>query len=222
MDLNGTGSVDSSVSGTATLTVGQDNDPSPSFSGSIGDGAGTVALTKAGSGTQTLAGASTYSGVTTVNGGVLRITHGQALGNTSGETNVASTGALHLEGGIAVGAEPLNTHLLVSLSGDNSWAGDIQAINGAPLTFRADADKLTITGDVNATSSDNQAHTLNLTGNGNGEITGSISNSGTGIVPLNKTGSGTWILSGANTYPNATNVSSGTLLVNGANSGRDW
>ena len=217
--LNGSGTVDSGTAGAVTLTVGQSNQAAASFSGSINDGAGTVALTKAGSGQQTLAGANAYSGTTTVSGGVLKITHGQALGNTTGATNVANGAALHLEGGIAVGNETLNTPLLVSLSGNNSWAGDIRAINGAVLTLQSNADKLTVTGNVNATSPDNGAHTFNLTGSGNGEISGAVSNPSGGTVPLNKTGSGTWILSGANTYPNPTNVSAGSLLVNGTNAG---
>lgn len=40
-----------------------------------------------------------------------------------------------------------------------------------------------------------------------------------GVVNLEKTGDGTWVVSGANTYTGATSVADGTLLVNGAHTG---
>ena len=57
-----------------TLTVGSSNSLSSTFSGVIGDGSGSGNLIKAGTGTLQLAGTNTYSGATTVNGGILRIT----------------------------------------------------------------------------------------------------------------------------------------------------
>ena len=40
-----------------------------------------------------------------------------------------------------------------------------------------------------------------------------------GVVNLEKTGDGTWVVSGANTYTGTTSVADGTLLVNGAHTG---
>ena len=60
-----------SSSGSAiTLTVG-DNNSTTTFSGTIEDGAGTVALTKIGTGTLTLSGNNTYTDVTDVQAGTL-------------------------------------------------------------------------------------------------------------------------------------------------------
>ena len=59
----------------STLTVGG-NDQSGTFGGLINNGSGTLALTKIGGGKQTLTGANTYGGTTTVQGGTL------ALGST--------------------------------------------------------------------------------------------------------------------------------------------
>ena len=45
---------------------------STTFSGTLQNGGGTVALTKSGTGTLTLSGTNTYTGATTVNAGTLQ------------------------------------------------------------------------------------------------------------------------------------------------------
>ncbi|MEI8042207.1 MAG: autotransporter-associated beta strand repeat-containing protein [Verrucomicrobiota bacterium] len=73
----------SSSAGTTTLTVG-DGDASGTFAGVIANGASrTLALTKIGSGTQTLSSANTYSGVTTISGGTLQLTGSGSIANSS-------------------------------------------------------------------------------------------------------------------------------------------
>jgi autotransporter-associated beta strand protein len=63
------------ATGTKTISAGALglND---TFSGVIANGAGTVALTKVGSGTMTLSGANTYTGKTTISGGSLAMAPG--------------------------------------------------------------------------------------------------------------------------------------------------
>jgi autotransporter-associated beta strand protein len=70
--LFGNGTVDG-VSGTPTLTLG-DEDITATFSGVITDAAGALAITKIGTGVQTLSAANTYAGATTVNAGTLVLT----------------------------------------------------------------------------------------------------------------------------------------------------
>ena len=71
--LNGAGTVDNSTgTSTYTLTIAG-NGNSGSFSGIIKNTTGTVALTKAGIGTEILGSANTYAGATTVNGGMLQL-----------------------------------------------------------------------------------------------------------------------------------------------------
>jgi len=70
--LNGAGTVNNTAAGTPTLTVGG-NDQSSTFSGTITNTAGTLALAKTGAGTLTLSGTNGYRGATTVNGGMLQI-----------------------------------------------------------------------------------------------------------------------------------------------------
>ena len=88
-DLNlGGGAVTMSSSRTVTVASGN-----LTVAGVISDGSNGYSLTKAGTGTLTLAGADTYSGPTTVSGGTLQIGAGGAAGsinNTSGVTDNAT------------------------------------------------------------------------------------------------------------------------------------
>jgi len=72
-NLTGSGGVTTTLAAFgSTLTVGSGNG-SASFSGIVQNGSGTLALTKTGTGTQTLTGANTYTGATTVTGGTLAL-----------------------------------------------------------------------------------------------------------------------------------------------------
>jgi len=88
--LSGAGLVDNvSAGGTVTLTIGNNNG-NGTFSGIIQSSSGTVALTKAGAGTETLTGDNSYTGTTTVNGGTLAI----ATNGTINSTTLAGNGFL--------------------------------------------------------------------------------------------------------------------------------
>jgi fibronectin-binding autotransporter adhesin len=94
--LSGNGTVTSTAPGASVLTLG-DGDASSSFSGTISQSTGTVAISKIGSGTQTLAstGTYTYTGNTSVTAGTLLIN-----GNisTSALATVSGTGTLGGDG----------------------------------------------------------------------------------------------------------------------------
>lgn len=77
--LNGNGAVDSQTAANSVLTVGN-NDHSGSFNGQIKNTSGTLAVAKIGTGTQTISGANSYTGTTTVNGGTLNLANPSALG----------------------------------------------------------------------------------------------------------------------------------------------
>jgi autotransporter-associated beta strand protein len=216
--LAGSGTVTSSLTGTLTLTAGGDNS-NTSFSGIIQNGLATsVALTKSGSGTWTLSGANTYSGATSVSAGVLNIQNASALGTTTSGTAVNSGAALELQGGITVGAEALSltgtgissNGALRNISGDNTFGGTITL--GGTTTIQSDAGTLTLNDITGGVSNRN----LTIEGNGNGIINGNIT---TGTGSVTKKNSGTWTLSGANTYSGVTTISLGTLKLGGSGSG---
>ncbi len=90
--LSGNGTVRNAAASNAALTVGEDND-STTFSGVLEDGAGggTLGLTKAGTGTQTLTGTNTYTGSTILNVGNLQV--GVSSTGTTGTGDVTVNGA---------------------------------------------------------------------------------------------------------------------------------
>jgi autotransporter-associated beta strand protein len=95
---------------------------------------------------------------------------------------------------------------ILNISGANAYL--IQSGSG-PLKFTS-----------NMTAPLAGAKTLNLLGSaaGSGELAGAIVN-GNGTTALIKTGSGTWILSGANTYTGVTTLNVGTLQADRADVG---
>jgi fibronectin-binding autotransporter adhesin len=150
--------VQSSVSG-GLLVVGNNN-ANATFGGVLQDGGGNLSLTKVGTGRQTLGGANTYSGTTTINNGILSITgslNGSGAVNISGGTlsgTGAVTGAVTLASGAidpgptgpgSVGTLILNGGLAVNggdLNFDLGSPNDLLMVNGSGVDF-ATASSLT-------------------------------------------------------------------------------
>ncbi len=128
--LSGSGTVTSSVAGPVTLTVGATND-SGTFTGVIQDGGGTVALTVTGTGTETLSGANTYTGTTTINAGAISVSADDNLGAVPG---TAIPGSLTLNGGtLATTASfTLNANRGINLGASG---GTIDVAGGTTLTY---------------------------------------------------------------------------------------
>ena len=84
--------VNNNASSPSVLTLGGSVSPGKAFSGYISDGAGTIALVKTGTNTQTLSGSGAYSGGVTVNAGTLQVTGAspKAFRTSSTRTNVSS------------------------------------------------------------------------------------------------------------------------------------
>jgi len=141
--LFGAGVVDG-VSGTPTLTVGG-NDATSAFTGVIKNSGSTLALTKIGSGTQTLSGQNTYSGATTINAGVLQGAVGGSCSNSA--VTVAATTGNHALLGVSV-TSPSQQWTCSSLTVSNAGTGPGLQFNFGLLTPSTTIAPLNVTGGV--------------------------------------------------------------------------
>ncbi|MHA8077347.1 autotransporter-associated beta strand repeat-containing protein, partial [Aquirufa sp. TARAVU-A1A] len=211
--LAGSGKVTSSVSGSVVLTAGGDN-TSTSYSGIVEDGLGVLRVAKAGTGTWSVSGASTYSGLTQVLGGVLSVGHSTGLGAVSSGTEVSSGASLELYGGISVGSESLSLlgvgynslGALRNLNGVNAYAGAVTV--GTGVRVHANAGTLNLT----AASVFTGSNASMLFGGGGILSVGGVVSLGSGAITHD--GSGSVYLLADNVYSGLTRViGNGTLRV---------
>ncbi len=181
-----------------TLTVG----------GVISDGTNattpTTALLKSGAGTLALGGVNTFTGGVTVGNGTLSVA---TVGNSGANSNLGTNGTINLGSTTTTGVLTYTgvgetSDKILNLNGTTGGATITQSGTGA-LKFTSD---LTATG-VGLKTLTLQGSTAAATG----EISGKIVDSSSGATSLVKAGTGTWTLSGANTYTGLTDVQGGTL-----------
>jgi autotransporter-associated beta strand protein len=185
-------------------------------------------ITKNGAGIMTITGDNTsgYEGSTTINNGILAITHegalGQGLSDSASGTFVNSGGTLRLAGTLtllgAFGVANENLYLngtgytslgaLQNESGTNQWSGSV--ILQSDSSLNATAGLITLAGSVTSATDS----TLTVFGSGNTTISGAVGTGNGGII---KQGTGTLILSGANTYAGQTQVQAGVVSVESNN-----
>jgi autotransporter-associated beta strand protein len=177
------------------------------FSGTGGIG-GAATLSKSGTATLTIATANSFSGATTVFGGVVDAQNSTALGG--GATTVNSGAAVQVDGsGLSIGeAITLNGTGIASggalrnLANANTVSGAITLASNSRIN--SDAGTLSLTG-----GSIGGATNLTVGGSGNVTIGDTISTTGT----LTKDGSGTLTLTANNSYTGNTTVSAGVLSI---------
>ena len=188
--LTGAGNVTNNSNTAATLTVGNDNTSPAAFSGVLSDttgsNTGALSLTKVGSGTLTLSGTNTYSGVTgsgtTINGGILNINGDAALGTapTSAMTNITFGGNATLQFAVPITSITLSMNRNITIGSGDAATFDMVANGGTTVSYAGVISGLGSL--VNASSSSGSTGVLNL--------------------------------SGPNTYSGGTTINSGTLKVN--------
>jgi autotransporter-associated beta strand protein len=169
----------------ATLTVG-DNGATANFGGEV---QGALNLTKIGPGTQTLSGANTYTGTTSVSAGTLEVTNASGSGTGTGAVSVAGgatlggTGTIQPTGTngvsvaslgiIAPGANGVGTLTLNSLDTTGTL---LSLSSGARFVFELNttgSDKISLLNGAAGDFSFND-NTIGLTDLSGGLLTGSI------------------------------------------------
>lgn len=156
---------------------------------------GTGAITQNGAGTTLLSGLNTYTGVTTITSGTLRLgatgtSPNSPLGTIAASTSVSSGGALDLNGFTLATAEGL------TLNGTG--------ISSVGALINSSATAASYSGAVALGSNSSIGTTGNIT------LSGVVS----GAFSLTKVGTGTLTLSGSNTYTGATIVAAGEIRLN--------
>ena len=195
-----------------TFTINNDNTTlAKVFSSSGGTGNG---ITKAGAGRLLLTGSSTYTGGTTIDAGTLNaavIANGGTASSIGQSTNVAAR--LVFGGGTLqyTGSTAASTDRLFTIGDANGNTATLDASGGSVGT-------LSFTNGGSIAFGNTNAHTLTFTGTNTGNNTFSpIIGDNTGATSLVKTGGGTWVLSGNNSYSGGTTLSNGLLQLNNNN-----
>jgi len=189
-----------------TLTI--NGTGNTTINGVIANGVGTTTanlLTINSNGTTILSGNNTYTGITTVNAGTLRLAKTAALYNgtvaswTAANMTVNNGGTLALNvGGTGEFSTGNVTTLLTNLGGLGGAVNNNGLRSGSVIGF----------------------DTTNAVGNFTiADIIANSTGTGGGSIGLNKLGSGTLILTGNNTYTGATTISAGTLSISAITNG---
>jgi autotransporter-associated beta strand protein len=195
-----------------------------------GSSGGSLAIHKLGTNTLVLSGSNSYTGLTTVTAGVLRVSNSGALGGTAAGTVVNGTfsgtlGTVLDLNGVSIGSGESLSMASGNLAGDsrvtlrtvgtttNTWAGGVLLTGSKIVQFSANTGgQLEISGPVTHSSF---TGALTLRGGGTGTLSGGISLGSSTVVTLNDATSVWNINTSGNTWGN-TNVFNGTLVL-GAN-----
>ncbi|MFA4945835.1 MAG: autotransporter-associated beta strand repeat-containing protein, partial [Lentisphaeria bacterium] len=185
-------------------------------------GANVLGFVKLGGNTLTLSGPNTYTGPTQITGGALSVASlnsvsgGTASSNLGAPTTVANGtinffGSSFGNGQLTYTGAGETTDRVLNLSGGGQYTATLDQSGTGLLKFTSD---MTFAG---ASGS----KILILQGNtaGTGEFAGAIGNKdANNLTVVRKAGTGTWTLSGANTYTGTTSVNGGILSVASLNS----
>ncbi|NQW99713.1 autotransporter-associated beta strand repeat-containing protein, partial [bacterium] len=107
-------------------------------------------------------------------------------------------------GRVTIGSTTGGQQVSLQLGADQSW------------TNHDATSALDILNSVSPSFATERTLTLDGTSTGANTIAGVVSDNGVGVMTLNKTGTGTWILSGENSYTGGTTISAGKLRINGS------
>ena len=166
-----------------------------------------------GGGTTSLEGVNTYSGSTTINGGVLSVSHLADGGVASGIGQSSSAASnLFINGG---------TLRYTGLGGNTDRAftvGDTATLDASGTVTAVDTGVINFTNTDEISFSAFNPTTLTLAGTNTGANTlaALITDGFAGPTTLVKNGTGTWVLTNANTFSGTVTVNGGRLRVTNA------
>jgi len=208
------------------------------FTGNITQATSGNGITKSGTSTLVFSGNNSYSGTTLVSGGVLRLSSVSALPGGIGSTG--GTSALTLNGGVLelgagnfqrnLGAGSSQFQITGGTSGFSAYDGPrIVTVNGdasqelqwgsatfAPTTLVLNAASANNSIEL-ANKIDLNAATRTVLINADKALLSGVIRTATGTAGLTKTGNGTLVLTGNNSYNGTTTISAGTLSIGASN-----
>ncbi|AEG50605.1 outer membrane autotransporter barrel domain protein [Sphingobium chlorophenolicum L-1] len=197
------------------VTLGGTSTADNSLAALITDnGTGRTAISKTGAGTWILTNqANSYTGTTTVSGGVLGVDK-IANGGVASSIGQSASAAANLV--IGTGAT-----LRYTGSGDATDRLFTLGVGTTALeSVGTGAVVFSNTGAVSYSGSGARVISLGGTNAGNNIMGGTIGNQGANVTSLAKNGSGTWILTGNNSFSGSTVINDGNLVIgNGGTSG---
>jgi len=189
---------------------------------SKGPGGGAFLIRKRGVGTLQMSGKNTYTGQTILECGALSVSSFNSF--TKGKNTASSClgSPTDIESGeIVIGEEGKDGECTVIYTGTGETSDRVINLTGKKSTVTLDQSgtgllKFTSTFVISGYGTDK---TIVLKGDtaGTGEIAGKLCNphdrAGKAITAVTKSGTGTWVLSGTNTYSGPTTVKQGTLAI---------
>lgn len=194
---------------------------SEDISDSKGPGGGAFFLKKCGAGTMRFTGTNRYTGKTTLEGGMLGVASLNSVGNGKPASSLGAPVTVE-NGEIFIGSGDGEAGLIYT--GDGESTDRVMNFAGRTSTVVFDHSgtglwKFTSPFVISGYGADK---TIALRGDtaGTGEIAGPIfdpyDRAGKATTSVTKAGSGTWLLSGKNTYTGPTTVTKGILAVGGS------
>lgn len=200
---------------------------SANITDSKGPGGGSFRFTKCGAGVMKLAGNNTYTGRTVLENGILSVSSLNSFTKGKGRPGSSLGAPQDIEAGeIVIGEEGKDGDCALVYTGSGETSDRVINLAGKNATVTFDQSgtgllKLTSALLISGYGADK---TVVLKGDtaGTGEIAGAIidphDRAGKAATAVVKSGSGTWILSGANTHSGPTRVTQGTLSLSSAQS----
>jgi len=220
--INSNGLMSGAVFGLDTSNTRETVTVSADISDSKGPGGGAFLIKKCGAGILQLSGKNTYTGQTILEGGALSVSSLNSYGRGKARPASSLGAPADIEAGeIVIGEEKKDGECALIYTGTGESSDRVMNLAGKKSTVTFDQSgtgllKLTSTFVISGYGADK---TIVLKGDtaGTGEIAGNIFNpydrAGKAATAVTKSGAGTWVLSGINTYTGSTMVKQGTLSI---------